>query len=237
MSSLGANGWFQNLQHASPVVMGVLYLLIALSLLTWFLIVFKGLEFWRAQRTNRDYARQFWDVPKLSAVGNEIDANLQGQFAQLTENGLLAIDRYHKHQGVIMGKAGDPTETITRALRQTIQDSMTRLEMGLGILATIGNTAPFVGLFGTVVGIMSALRGISQTGAAGLDVVAGPIGEALIATAVGLACAIPSVVAYNSFVRRLRVYGNSMDGFAHDLLARIIAENMTCEAPKTGAEG
>ena len=236
MSPMNANGWSQGLLTVSPIVMTVLVLLIALSLLTWFFIIFKGLEFWRAQRTNKSYAQKSGVVPELSAVPDRVDANLRGQFAQLTENGLQALDRYHKHQGVLLGKAGDPTETITRALRQTIQDSMTKLEMGLGLLATIGNTAPFIGLFGTVVGIMSALRGISRTGAAGLDVVAGPIGEALIATAVGLACAIPAVVAYNSFVRSLRVLGNSLDGFAHDLLARIIAENMTGHVATAGLE-
>ena len=236
MVLFGPNGWLPDLQHASPLVLAVLYLLIALSLMTWFFIVLKGLEFWRAQRTNKYYAQRFWDVTTLNAAANRIDANLSGQFAQLTSNGLQALERYHKHQGVILGKAGDPTETITRALRQTIQDSMTKLEMGLGLLATIGNTAPFIGLFGTVVGIMSALQGISKSGAAGLDVVAGPIGEALIATAVGLACAIPAVVAYNSFVRRLRVLGNSLDGFAHDLLARILAENMAGHVVRAGVE-
>ena len=237
MVSNGATSWLPDLQHASPLVMGVLYLLIALSLLTWFFIILKGLEFWRAQRTNQSYARQFWEVAHLASFAGRTDASQCGQFAQLTENGLQALNRYHKHQGVMLGKVGDPTETVTRALRQTIQDSMTRLETGLGLLATIGNTAPFIGLFGTVVGIMSALSGISRTGAAGLDVVAGPIGEALIATAVGLACAIPAVVAYNSFVRRLRVLGNSLDGFAHDLLARIIAETPTHQAGNFGTEG
>ena len=237
MVSNGANGWWPDLQHASPLVLGVLCLLVSLSLLTWFFIVMKGLEFWRTQRTNRDYAQRFWNVESLTAYAGQAEATPCGQFAQLTENGLQALDRYRRHQGVIPGQAGDPTETITRALRQTIQDSMTKLETGLGLLATIGNTAPFVGLLGTVVGIMSALRGISQAGAAGLDVVAGPIGEALVATAVGLACAIPAVVAYNSFVRRLRVLGNSLDGFAHDLLARIIAENPSPHAAKPGREG
>ena len=237
MVSNGATSWLPDLQHASPLVMGVLFLLIALSLLTWFFIVLKGLEFWRAQRTNQSYARQFWEATRLAPPAGGTDTSQCGQFSQLTENGLQALERYRKHYGVLPGRAGDPTETITRALRQTIQDSMTKLETGLGLLATIGNTAPFIGLFGTVVGIMSALSGISRTGAAGLDVVAGPIGEALIATAVGLACAIPAVVAYNSFVRRLRVLGNSLDGFAHDLLARIIAENPVSQAANSGTEG
>jgi len=237
MVSNGAMSWLPDLQHASPLVMGVLFLLIALSVVTWFFIVLKGLEFWRAQRTNQNYARHFWEATRLAPLAGGTDLSQGGQFAQLTENGLQALDRYRKHHGVLPGRAGDPTETITRALRQTIQDSMTRLETGLGLLATIGNTAPFIGLFGTVVGIMSALSGISRTGAAGLDVVAGPIGEALIATAVGLACAIPAVVAYNSFVRRLRVLGNSLDGFAHDLLARIIAENPVHQAAGSVSEG
>jgi biopolymer transport protein ExbB len=237
MVSNSATSWLPDLQHASPLVMGVLYLLIGLSLLTWFFIILKGLEFWRAQRTNQSYAQKFWEVAHLASFAGGTDAGPCGQFAQLTENGLQALNRYRKQQGVMLGRGGDPTETITRALRQTIQDSMTKLETGLGLLATIGNTAPFIGLFGTVVGIMSALSGISRTGAAGLDVVAGPIGEALIATAVGLACAIPAVVAYNSFVRRLRVLGNSLDGFAHDLLARIIAENPVHQAANLGLEG
>jgi biopolymer transport protein ExbB len=106
------------------------------------------------------------------------------------------------------------------------------LEAGLGVLATIGNTAPFIGLFGTVIGIMSALKGISRTGSAGLDVVAGPIGEALIATAAGIACAVPAVVGYNTFVRRIRVFSNTMETFAYDLVSRISAEHAAGEGYK-----
>ena len=93
-----------------------------------------------------------------------------------------------------------------------------KLESGLMVLASIGSTAPFVGLFGTVWGIMHALQDISRTGSAGLDVVAGPIGEALIATAVGIATAIPAVLAYNYGLRQVRLYGAELEAFANDFL-------------------
>jgi biopolymer transport protein ExbB len=223
------------LHSASSVVLAVLYLLTGLSLLTWYLVVFKWLEFKRVQQENRVFADQFWDNGEIASVG-VTDDNCPGQFAQLVANGLQACHRYHKCHAAQPHKTGDLPDAITRALRQTIQDSMTKMEAGLGVLATIGNTAPFIGLFGTVVGIMSALQGISKSGAAGLDVVAGPIGEALIATAVGLACAIPAVVVYNSLVRKLKILGNSLDSFAHDLLARLLSEQINIQHAVQGKE-
>jgi biopolymer transport protein ExbB len=147
--------------------------------------------------------------------------------AHLTESGLQALKHYQIHQAGSSGVAGNLAEALTRALRQAIQNQVTHFEAGLGVLATIGNTAPFIGLFGTVIGIMVALKGISLSGSAGLDVVAGPIGEALIATGAGIGCAVPAVVAYNTFVRRVRVLANALDGFAYDLLARLVAEEAT----------
>jgi len=218
------NEWVQSLQHSDPLVLGVLYLLIALSVLSWSLIIYKSWELWRAGRANKDFAKKFWqsDIDALREANQTADSS--GPFALLTAKGIEALQHYQKYPDGPTEIKGTPAEMLTRVLRQTIQDCTTRLESGIGLLATIGNTAPFIGLFGTVVGIMSALKGISQTGAAGLDVVAGPIGEALIATAAGLACAIPAVVAYNSFVRRLRVLGNTLDGFAHDVLVRLATE-------------
>ncbi|MBI3805881.1 MAG: MotA/TolQ/ExbB proton channel family protein [Nitrospirae bacterium] len=216
--------WFESLQHSDPLVLGVLYLLVALSVLTWSIIIYKALELWRAGRANKLYAQQFWqDDFDILKEGNKI-SDAGGPFAFITAKGLEALQHYQKYPDGPSEIKGSLSDVLTRVLRQSIQDCTTRLESGIGLLATVGNTAPFIGLFGTVVGIMSALKGISQSGAAGLDVVAGPIGEALIATAAGLACAIPAVIAYNSFVRRLRVLGNGMDGFAHDVLIRLSSE-------------
>ncbi len=224
MSQAGSTSWLQDLNSADPIVMGTLYLLLLLSVVTWFLIAYKGLELWRAKRLNQSYVKRFWEQKDMASLNHGQQAGA-GPLSQLTASGLEALRRHEGYHARPEGVGGSLTDSLTRGLRQAIQDQLTRFEAGLGVLATIGNTAPFIGLFGTVIGIMSALKGISRTGAAGLDVVAGPIGEALIATAAGIACAVPAVVGYNTFVRRLKVLGNAMENFAYDLLARITAEH------------
>ena len=210
------------------MVTGVLYLLLALSLLTWFLIIYKGLELWRARRANEEYAKQFWDsTDAVLFLKNSAAGSAACPLALLTKTGVSAVEHYQSHYSDPNDAAkhiNNITETLTRALRQSIQDQVTHFEAVLGVLATIGNTAPFVGLFGTVVGIMLALEGIAGSGSADLNVVAGPIGEALVATAAGIACAIPAVVAYNSFLRRLKVFSNALDSFAYDLLSHLASE-------------
>jgi biopolymer transport protein ExbB len=221
--TVASNGWMQSLAHADPMALGVLYILVGLSILTWSLIIYKAWELWQAGRANKAYVQQFLEADIWAIKENIRALDSKGPFALLTKRGLDGLEHYYKYQDGSSEIKATLSETLTRVLRQAIQDCITKRESGIGLLATIGNTAPFIGLFGTVVGIMSALQGISRTGAAGLDVVAGPIGEALIATAAGLACAIPAVVAYNTFVRRMRVLNNALDGFAHDLLVRLLA--------------
>src|SRR5690606_15585901 len=114
--------------------------------------------------------------------------------------------------------SGDRQDLLERHLRQQMQKERRSLESGLAILASIGSTAPFVGLFGTVWGILGALQDISKTGSASLDVVAGPIGEALIATGIGIAVAVPAVLAYNFFLRRLKLVWADLEDFATDLV-------------------
>lgn len=224
-SILSPERWLATLTGADPIVAGTLMLLLALSLLTWFLIAYKAAEQWWTGRANRRYLKSFWDSQDLALLHRMATASpSQGPLAQIAESGLTALSHYQAHQSGPPGAMGDFTDFLTRALRQCIQDRMMHFERGLGILATVGNTAPFIGLFGTVVGIMSALKGIAEIGAADLSVVAGPIGEALVATAGGIACAVPAVVGYNMYVRRLKVLANALDSFAYDLLARLTAE-------------
>ena len=125
----------------------------------------------------------------------------------------------------------DRTELVTRALRQEINQSSARLESVLTLLASVGSTAPFVGLFGTVWGIYHALLGIAGSGQVLIDKVAGPVGEALVMTAGGLAVAIPAVLAYNAFTRVNRLALAELDGFAHDLLALLTTGSRIGEAP------
>ncbi|MEQ6342505.1 MAG: MotA/TolQ/ExbB proton channel family protein [Gammaproteobacteria bacterium] len=220
--------FIDHLGSSDPMVSGVLYLLLILSLLTWFMIIYKGSELWRARRANDEYAKQFWDsADAVQFLKKSAASQPACPLAQLTKTGVEAVEHYQSHYTDPNDAAkhiNNITDTLTRALRQAIQDQITHFEAGLGILATIGNTAPFVGLFGTVIGIMSALEGIAGSGSADLNVVAGPIGEALIATAAGIACAVPAVVAYNSFLRRMKVFSNTLDSFAYDLLSHLASE-------------
>jgi len=230
MNDTVTNSWLHDLSNADPIVMGTLYLLVALSLVTWFLIAYKAQEFWRIRKANAVYHKWFWEQKDAESLEKGINPDQTSLLVKLTDVGMEVL-KHHEANHVRPAKesrgpeVSTLTDALTRGLRQAIQDQLTRFETGLGLLATIGNTAPFIGLFGTVIGIMSALKGISRTGAAGLDVVAGPIGEALIATATGIACAVPAVVGYNTFVRRLKLLSNTMDTFAYDLLARLTAEH------------
>lgn len=230
MNETITNSWLHDLGNADPIVIGTLYLLVGLSIVTWFLIAYKAQQLWHLRRANANYNKWFWEHKDLSLMKNGSNPSLSSPLGKLTEVGLDSLKHHENYHFRAEGERGGVevgilSESLTRSLRQAIQDQVTRLETGLGLLATIGNTAPFIGLFGTVIGIMSALKGISRTGAAGLDVVAGPIGEALIATATGIACAVPAVVGYNTFVRRLRIFGNMMENFAYDLLVRITSDH------------
>jgi biopolymer transport protein ExbB len=202
-------------------------------MLSWFLMAYKTIQLWRARRANIMYAKRFWDTTDLTKLKDDLDSNAACPLAHLTESGLEALKHYQIHRMSTTGEGGNLAEALTRALRQAIQDQVTHFEAGLGVLATIGNTAAFIGLFGTVIGIMSALKGISLSGGTGLDVVAGPISEALIATGAGIACAVPAVVGYNIFVRRVRVFTNTLDGFAYDLLARLVGEEASRKLTET----
>jgi biopolymer transport protein ExbB len=127
-----------------------------------------------------------------------------------------------RQQPQALGEQLDVSEFLTRQLRASIARASARLDWGQTLLASVGSTAPFVGLFGTVWGIYHALVSISNSGQATLDKVAGPVGEALIMTGLGLAVAIPAVLAYNAFTRRNRVIMTELDGFAHDLHAWLL---------------
>jgi biopolymer transport protein ExbB len=214
-----------HLAGGDPVVRGVLYALIAMSVITWALIFYKALEIGRARLAGARFAQAFWNsddaVAYLAAASKGRSTN---PLASLASSGVKALQHYTEHNSEGSRVSDHLPETLTRALRQAIQDQLTHFEAGLGMLATIGNTAPFVGLFGTVIGIMSALKGIAASGSADLQVVSGPIGEALVATAAGIACALPAVIAYNSFLRRLKVLGNTLDSFAYDVLAQLACD-------------
>ncbi len=196
-----------NLLAGSPVVGGSLLLLILFSMATWSIIVLKLWQQRRDARLNRDFNQRFWAAQTWQAAAQ---CTGDGQLASLAQAGFAALQVEHHLSSV--------QDSLERGLRQCVQNVQRDWESGLTVLASIGSTAPFVGLFGTVWGIMHALQSISQRGSASLDVVAGPIGEALIATAIGIATALPAVLAYNFFLRRLKLAVTELENFAHDFM-------------------
>lgn len=199
---------------ASPIVNGTLLVLMLFSIVSWSIVLIKLHQQWCDGRNNKAYARAFWSA-KTWQEAADISANMPGKQAFLAQAGFAEL-RDVNQQG--MRHLGSPHDGLERSLRQAVQDLHRQLEGGLTTLASIGSTAPFVGLFGTVWGIMHALQVISKSGSAGLDVVAGPIGEALIATAIGIATALPAVLAYNYHLRRTRIAVLELENFAQDFI-------------------
>jgi len=202
---------------SSPIVTATLWVLIGFSLISWTLIATKGWLQWQLGRQNREFVKAFWDARSLPEA-EAATAPCSGPLARLAQAGFAELHDLDKGAAQNLQHSGDKQDIVERRLRQQVQQEQSRLESGLMVLASIGSTAPFVGLFGTVWGIMHALHDIGKSGSAGLDVVAGPVGEALIATAIGIATAIPAVLAYNYGLRRMRVYVGELDNFAADFM-------------------
>jgi len=200
----------------SPIVSATLLLLILLSIATWSIALFKLWKQWQAKKDERTFNDSFWSVREWGEAG-KVAQGSQGDIARMAQAGFAELKTLNAAQQDLK-HSGAPHDVLERMLRQQLQNLQRYHERGLAELATIGSTAPFVGLFGTVWGIMHALQDIGKTGSASLDVVAGPIGEALIATAIGIATALPAVLFYNFFLRRLKVHITDLENFAHDFL-------------------
>ncbi|HQT30617.1 MAG TPA: MotA/TolQ/ExbB proton channel family protein [Thiobacillus sp.] len=196
----------------------VLLLLLALSVASWYLIVTKALSNYLAGRRAEAFLKQFWAADSLLDLSSALRQQpVDNAFAELAHQALEAAHNNHQHGMQKLAAAGGLGEFLTRLLRNGIDQEAMRVEQGLTMMASAGSAAPYIGLFGTVWGIYHALVNIGLSGQGTLDKVSGPVGEALIMTAVGLAVAIPAVLAYNAFTRRNRVWLARLDAFAHDL--------------------
>jgi biopolymer transport protein ExbB len=205
-----------NIFSSSPIINATLGLLILFSIVTWSIIAIKLRQYWRDGKDNRVFNELFWAAGEWQSAAR-ISEEMPGKQAHLAQAGFAELRDAQQKSGD-MKHLGSPQDGLERSLRQAVQNLQRQLEGGLAVLASIGSTAPFVGLFGTVWGIMHALTEISKTGSASLDVVAGPIGEALVATAIGIATALPAVLAYNFFLRRMRLSIADLENFAHDFM-------------------
>jgi|SRR5690554_3820564 len=203
----------ESVEHA------VIWLLIGFSVITWGLALIKLIQFSRLKQKDQKFKKRFWSASNLpDAI--QLGQSGEGAVARVARSGFSAIQLDSSAQGEL-SQTINHEDRLERALRQQIQRERCSLESGLAVLASIGSTSPFIGLFGTVWGIMEALQGISASGSASLETVAGPIGAALIATGVGIAVAEPAVLVYNYFLRRLKLTAADLDDFAHDLYSLV----------------
>lgn len=213
-------GFSHFLAQADGLALFLLVVLLAMSVITWYLIISKSIANWRVKKHAQAFLAHFWNASSLNAVAEYLqNRGINDPFSHLTHHGLRAAEQYRNKTGQRLVESGSEDEFLTRALRRAINQDTARLEYGHTMLASIASSAPFVGLFGTVWGIYHALVNIGMSGSGSLDQVAGPVGEALIMTALGLAVAIPAVLAFNFFNRAKRSLLTELDGFAHDLFA------------------
>ncbi|PPC80319.1 MAG: flagellar motor protein MotA [Methylotenera sp.] len=192
------------------IIDSVLILLALMSIVVWGVVIHKLISFYKLNQRNTVFLEEFRLAEDLYQVRTKTKLT-DGSLARICQAGLDEWKRLRL--GVHPVSATDRKELVTAVLKQQAHIEQARIEKGLAILASIGSTAPFIGLFGTVWGIMHALKDISSKGSAGLDVVAGPIGEALIATGIGIATAVPAVLAYNYFLRQLKSSNAQIENF------------------------
>jgi len=217
--SLTSMSFANFLRETDAVVMFVFGLLILMSIVSWYFIVLKSARVARIRTRSHRVVSTFWRTPADQAIGYLERQPDWEPFSKIALDGEFAMQHHDQLAEERISGTLRRAEFLDRSLRAAINRETERLETGLTFLATVGSTAPFVGLFGTVWGIFHALVRIGATGETSLDQVAGPVGEALIMTALGLAVAVPAVLGYNMLVRNNRVIIASFHAFAEDLLA------------------
>ncbi len=198
------------------VAKGTLTILVLMSIGSWFVIVTKFFEQSKAMRAGKQVQEGFWDAPNIRAGADNLSEDSPYRF--IAEKGLEGAS---KHTGIL--GAVDFNTWVTMSIQRAIGNVQSRMQDGLAVLATVGSTGPFVGLFGTVWGIYNALVKIGMSGQASIDKVAGPVGESLIMTAIGLAVAVPAVLGYNWLVRRNKGVMEDINAFGSDLHSVLLA--------------
>ena len=216
------------LNSGDIVAQGVVALLLLMSLISWYIILTKLWDQRRLKQSARTAEKQFWSAP---SVKDGVERLKKGDnFRAVAEDGLRAVSH---HEGRLTDRI-DMHEWITMSLQRSVDQVNSNMQKGLGFLATVGSSAPFVGLFGTVWGVMNALIAIGLAGQASIDKVAGPVGGALIMTALGLFVAVPAVWGYNWLLGRNKVLQDALRNFAGDLHAYLVSGARVSTGTETG---
>ena len=217
-AALQQMGFADMLQHMDAVGYVVLATLVIMSAMSIYWIVYNVIKNIRLRGSSDRVIATFWETPNAQDAIRHMEEQPRSEpFSKVALDAAQAAAHHQRHEGSRLVESLNRSEFVDRALRQAVTRESLKLENGLTLLATVGATAPFVGLLGTVWGIYRALIRIGASGQADIGAVAGPVGEALIMTAIGLGVAIPAVLGYNFFVRLNRGTNNKLDTFAHDL--------------------
>ncbi|HWJ34756.1 MAG TPA: MotA/TolQ/ExbB proton channel family protein [Steroidobacteraceae bacterium] len=209
------------IQQGDLVARSTLVILLIMSLLTWFIMITKFFDQRRQRLQAIEAEKEFWNSGSLTDALVKLKGT-SNPFRALAETGKQAYEYHEVNKARLSGAIGT-SEWITESLTRTSDSIIGRMQAGLPVLASVGSTAPFVGLFGTVWGIYHALIAISASGSASIEKVAGPVGEALIMTAIGLFVAVPAVLGYNVLLRRNKNLQEAVSHFTHELHAYLIS--------------
>lgn len=220
MSPLASINYVDVLKSASAVELAVLIVLAAASAYSWALIAMKSTQLRKARAESVAFLDTFWKASRLDAIYQASQQLESSPLSRVFRAGYEELTKLaqHKNNGEAMSEKLGGIENVERSLTRAALAEITTLEAHVPFLGTVGSTAPFVGLFGTVMGILGAFNEIAEKGNATITTVAAPIGNALLATAAGLFAAIPAVIAYNSFVSRIKVFDTEMSNFSNDFL-------------------
>ena len=197
------------IQNLRPIPLAIIVILVLFSLISWTIVFSKSSVFSRARRSNRSFLRAFRKAANLQAVAVASEQFGLAPLVAVFDFGYGEIERQVKQRGAMVNKLA-----VERSLQLGISEEVTKLEMNMSWLATVASVSPFIGLFGTVWGIIDAFEGLGNAGSASLRAVAPGISEALVTTAVGLAAAIPAAIFYNVFGTRIKELGTRMEDFA-----------------------
>ena len=214
--------------NAGPMAKFVIFLLFLFSVLSWAIMIFKLLGFQKIRQETASFVTIFRRRTSLENIYNSTKGMRACPMARVFIAGYSEFASQFKASGGVIGHGEsdqryflEGLDNIARSLERAVGEEATKMERFLFFLATTGSTAPFIGLFGTVWGIMISFQAVANTGASSIAIVAPGIAEALIATAAGLVAAVPAVIGYNYFIHRVRVFGTELDNFSLDFLSLI----------------
>ena len=222
-------GLMSALQQGGIITQTVFGLLVGMSLISWFIIFTKWWDQRKVLADAGELEKKFWSAPSLKDGAAKLDKN--SAFRQIADDGIRASEH---HEGNLTDKI-DQHEWVTMGLNRSNAQVQSKLQSGLAFLASVGSTSPFIGLFGTVIGIYRALINIGVAGQASIDKVAGPVGEALIMTALGLAVAVPAVLGYNWLIRRNKDIGEKLSNFSADMHGYLMSGSRVMPTQKAPA--